>query len=139
MSLYDYYEKIYALEAQGKKIVKLSAGEPDWGASQEVISAVTSALTAKKDKYSSAAGIPSLRNAAAALHSATSKNVVIAPGSKWAIFQSIYVLCTPGDNIVTFAPYWGAFKLMCEKLNVEFRQVNLKLENNFAKIGRAHV
>lgn len=131
MSLYDYYEKIYALEAQGKKIIRLTAADPDWRPSSVALDALVNSIKAGKDKYASALGIPVLRKKIAAMHGCSEENVIVFPGSKMAVFATLFVKCKSGDNVVTFAPYWGAYSLMCKKLGLEFKQVDLTAKSNF--------
>ncbi|MEM0475652.1 MAG: aminotransferase class I/II-fold pyridoxal phosphate-dependent enzyme [Candidatus Norongarragalinales archaeon] len=130
--IYDVLEKVYKLEKQGKKVVKLNVGEPDWLAEPAVIDAAMNALRAGKATYSSAAGEQELREAIAKLHECEANNVVVTPGCKFGIYATLALSLKPGDNAVAFAPYWTAYALMCKQLGATLKLVNLKLENDFA-------
>ena len=130
--IYDIIEKVYKLEKQGKRIIKLNVGEPDWLAEPSVIDAATQALRAGKARYSSAAGEQELREAIAKYHSCEAKNVVITPGCKFGIYALLALSLKPGDNAVAFAPYWTAYNLMCKQLGCQLKRVNLDLQKNFA-------
>ncbi len=130
--LYEITEKIFALEQQGKKIIKLNIGEPDWRPPTNVMRTVYGALKEGKDKYASAAGQLALREKIAELHGCNTSNVVLSPGSKFAIYNLLSIGMKTGGNAIIFSPYWTAFELICKHIGAEPRIVNLKMENNFA-------
>ncbi len=129
--LYETFEKVYALEAQGKKIVKLNVGEPDWRPPVAAIKAAQNAIAKGKDKYGSSYGELPLREELAALHSCSPKNIVITPGSKWGVYALLKLHLQPGDNAVIFSPHWSAYSLMCSSLGAQAKLVNLKMENGW--------
>jgi aspartate aminotransferase len=130
--LYETFEKIYALEKQGKEIIKLNVGEPDWRPPANVIQTACDALKKGKDKYSSSAGLLELREKIAELHGCNTKNVVITTGSKWGIYALLSLHIRAGDNVIIFSPHWTAYDLICKQLGASTKIVNLKMENNFA-------
>ncbi len=94
------------LEAQGKSIIHLELGEPDFHPGQSVIDSLTRALTEGKDRYCAVNGVPALKQEIAAYLDRTrsikvsADNVVIAPGCKIALFQSMMALLEPGDEVL---------------------------------------
>ena len=94
------------LERQGRSIIHLELGEPDFHAAEPVIEALEKALRAGKDRYCAVAGVPALRDEIAQyLHrtrniQVDSKNVVIAPGCKIILFLAMMAIIEPGDEVL---------------------------------------
>lgn len=94
------------LEAQGRSIIHLELGEPDFHPGQSVIDSAARALAEGKDRYCAVAGIPALREEIAGYLDRTRKikvspdNVVIFPGCKIALFQAMMSLLEPGDEVL---------------------------------------
>jgi aspartate aminotransferase len=100
------YAHAKELEREGRSIIHLELGEPDFHPSATVNDALKQALDEGKDRYCAVAGVPSLREAIAAyLHDTRSLNVsadniVIAPGCKIALFMAMMALIDPGDEVL---------------------------------------
>jgi aspartate aminotransferase len=94
------------LEAQGRSIIHLELGEPDFHPGASVIESAQKALTAGKDRYCAVNGLPALKQEIAAYLDRTrhinvaAENVVVAPGCKIALFQSMMALLEPGDEVL---------------------------------------
>jgi aspartate/methionine/tyrosine aminotransferase len=94
------------LEAQGRSIIHLELGEPDFHPGQSVIDSATKALADGKDRYCAVNGLPALREEIAAYLARTRSiqvsgdNIIIAPGCKIALFQSMMALLEPGDEVL---------------------------------------
>jgi aspartate aminotransferase len=94
------------LEAQGRSIIHLELGEPDFHPGQSVIDSVSRALSEGKDRYCAVAGVPALREEIAAYLARTrsiqvsAANIVIAPGCKIALFLAMMALLEPGDELL---------------------------------------
>jgi aspartate aminotransferase len=103
------------LEAQGRSIIHLELGEPDFHPGQSVIISAQSALAEGKDRYCAVTGVPALRREIAAYLSHTRQirvsadNVVVAPGCKLALFQSMMALLEPGDEVLYPDPGFPAY------------------------------
>ncbi len=130
--LYETFEKIYALEKQGKEIIKLNVGEPDWRPPANVIQTVCDALKKGKDKYASSAGLLDLREKIAELHGCNAKNIVITTGSKWGIYALLSLHMHAGNNTIIFSPHWTAYELICKQLGANAKIINLDAKNNFS-------
>ena len=100
------YARAKELEAQGRSIIHLELGEPDFHAAPSVVESVARALAAGKDRYCPMAGVPALREEIAAYLQRTrrievaSSNVVLAPGCKTALFFAMMALLEPGDEVL---------------------------------------
>lgn len=94
------------LERQGRSIIHLELGEPDFHPAEPVISALEQALRAGKDRYCTVAGVPALREELARyLHRTRNlqvgaKDIVIAPGCKIALFLTMMAIVEPGDEVL---------------------------------------
>jgi aspartate aminotransferase len=94
------------LESQGRSIIHLELGEPDFHPGPSVVESVTRALAEGKDRYCAVAGLPALREEIAAYLqrtrnlSVSSANIVIAPGCKAALFFAMMALLEPGDEVL---------------------------------------
>ncbi len=99
------------LERQGKDIVHMEVGEPDFDTPAHVKRAAEEALARGMTKYTPSAGLPELREAIAE-HLATkgistdSKNVIVTPGAKHAIFCALAATLDPGDEVIIPSPCW---------------------------------
>src|SRR3984885_14947316 len=94
------------LEAQGRSIIHLELGEPDFHPGASVIESASRALAEGKDRYCAVAGLPALRDEIAAYLERTrqikvfANNIVVAPGCKIALFLAMMALLDPGDEVL---------------------------------------
>src|SRR6267154_5953965 len=94
------------LERQGRSIIHLELGEPDFHPGPSVINSAAKALAEGRDRYCAVAGVPALREEIAAYLHRTRKlkvsadNIVIAPGCKIALFLAMMALLEPGDQVL---------------------------------------
>jgi aspartate/methionine/tyrosine aminotransferase len=94
------------LECQGRSIIHLELGEPDFHPAPPVNDALKRALDEGKDRYCAVAGVPALREAIAQyLRDTRNLNVspdhiVLAPGCKLALFLAMMALIDPGDEVL---------------------------------------
>jgi len=94
------------LESQGRSIIHLELGEPDFHPGPSVIESAAKALAEGKDRYCAVAGLPALREEVAVYLQRTRKisvsgaNIVIAPGCKAALFFAMMALLEPGDEVL---------------------------------------
>ena len=94
------------MERQGRSIIHLELGEPDFHPGASVIESAQKALADGKDRYCPVAGVPALRDEIAAYLQRTRNisvnpaNTVIAPGCKTALFFGMMALLEPGDEVL---------------------------------------
>ena len=108
-------DRAAALRAQGRDIISLSVGEPDFASPPHVIAAAKAALDAGDTKYTAVAGTARLRTAAA-LHferdlgiSVAPAQVIVSAGGKQAIFHALLATLDPGDEVLIPAPWWVSY------------------------------
>ncbi|MGD9153814.1 MAG: pyridoxal phosphate-dependent aminotransferase [Gammaproteobacteria bacterium] len=103
------------LKAQGKDIISLSVGEPDFDTPEFIKEAARRALADGKTKYTPVAGIPSLRQAVADKFVRENnlkykpEQIIISAGAKQCIFNACMALLNPGDEVIIPAPYWVSY------------------------------
>jgi aspartate/methionine/tyrosine aminotransferase len=94
------------LERQGRSIIHLELGEPDFHPAEPVIHALEEALRTGKDRYCAVAGLPALREELARYLLRTrdleisSVNVVVAPGCKLILFLALMTIIEPEDEVL---------------------------------------
>lgn len=103
------------LKAEGKDIIGLGAGEPDFDTPQHIKDAAKAAIDRGFTKYTPVAGIPGLKKAIVAKFKKengfeySEKEVIVGVGGKQCIFNLALALLNPGDEVVTAAPYWVSY------------------------------
>lgn len=106
----DLLARARALEAEGRSIVHMEVGEPDFDTPQPIMAAGQAALAAGHTHYTPAKGIPALREAIAS-HYATvygtpvsASRVIVTPGSSGALQLVMSVLINPGESVLMADP-----------------------------------
>ena len=102
--------------ADGRDVISFAAGEPDFPTPEHIVAeAARAAHDPSNHRYTAAAGLPELREAAAAYtrqHSGVpvdAAEVLITNGAKQAVFNSFAALLDPGDEVLIPAPYWVTY------------------------------
>ncbi|MBW3534448.1 MAG: pyridoxal phosphate-dependent aminotransferase [Gemmatimonadetes bacterium] len=100
------------LRREGRPVIGLSAGEPDFDTPGWVAEAATAGIRQGMTRYTPAAGMPELRQAIAGSLSQRAgrdidpDGVVVTAGAKQALFNACFCLFGPGDEVLVAAPYW---------------------------------
>lgn len=110
--------KVQELRQQGKDIISLNVGEPDFGTPEYIKAAARTALDAGFTRYTTESGIPALR-AAIAKKLKEDNGIDYAPneitttvGAKQALFASMMVIAGPGDEVLLPIPCWVSYTEM---------------------------
>jgi aspartate aminotransferase len=107
-----------AMQAQGIPVVHLGGGEPKNKAPRSAVDAAVAYLNAGDVKYTPTAGTASLRKAAADYteknygRRAAVENVIISGGAKQTLYNLLFALADPGDEVIVPAPYWVSYPEM---------------------------
>jgi len=126
-----------ALEKQGKQIIHLEIGEPDFDTPSNVIEAAVDALHKGWTHYGPAAGLPELRQTIAEYVSRTrkvpvaSEEVVVVPGGKPIIFHTILALIDEGDEVIYPNPGFPIYESMIEYVGGRAVAIPLREERDF--------
>ncbi|AUV81306.1 aspartate aminotransferase [Salinigranum rubrum] len=118
------------LEAEGKDVIDLSVGEPDFPTPENVVQAGKDAMDAGHTGYTSSNGIPELREAIAEKLqgngiACTSDNVVVTPGGKQGLFEVIQTVVDDGDEVVLLDPAWVSYEAMVKLAGGSLSRVDL--------------
>ena len=103
------------LKAEGKDIIGLGAGEPDFDTPQHIKDAAISAINKGFTKYTAVGGTPSLKQAIIAKFKRdngldyTAKQILVSCGGKQSFFNLALALINPGDEVIIPAPYWVSY------------------------------
>ncbi|VAW56682.1 Aspartate aminotransferase, partial [hydrothermal vent metagenome] len=103
------------LRAQGKDVIGLAAGEPDFTTPDHVKQAAIDAINANQTKYTAVDGMPSLKRAIITKFSEdndltyNADQVLVSVGGKQSFFNMAQALLNPGDEVIIPAPYWVSY------------------------------
>jgi aspartate aminotransferase len=103
------------LKAQGRDVIVLGAGEPDFDTPDNIKEAAIAAIRAGKTKYTPIEGIPELRKAIAAKFrrenniDVSPAETFVAPGGKSVIYTALMATLNEGDEVIIPAPYWVSY------------------------------
>jgi aspartate aminotransferase len=107
--------KARELKAQGKNVIGLAAGEPDFDTPDNIKEAAYKAIREGKTKYTNVDGIPELKEAICAKFSRENglsykpSQVNVSPGGKPVIWNAMIATLNPGDEVVIPTPYWVSY------------------------------
>jgi len=107
--------KAARLKAEGKDVIAMGAGEPDFDTPQFIKDAAIGAINKGLTKYTPAGGTPSLKKAIAAKFKRengldyTEKQILVSCGGKQTSFNLCMALLNPGDEAIIPAPYWVSY------------------------------
>jgi aspartate aminotransferase len=124
-SAFDVLVKARALEAQGKSVVHLEIGEPDFPTPAHIVEAAKQALDGGWTHYGPTQGLPELREAIAAEISRTRgiavgpQHVSVVPGGKPIIFFPMLALLEPGDEVIYPNPGFPIYESMINFLGAK--------------------
>src|SRR5205823_3263181 len=113
---FQMFGRATELERQGRSIVHLEIGEPDFDTPTPIVNAGVDWLRRGQTHYSPVAGVPQLREAVARRiskkHNVTVEpsSVHISPGAKMMIFSVIQAAVDPGDEVIYPAPAYPAYE-----------------------------
>lgn len=108
-------DRAIQLRAEGRDVISLSVGEPDFATPAHVVQAAKDALDAGDTKYTAVVGTQRLREAAA-LHfkrdlgiTVPPSQVIVSAGGKQAIFHALLATLDPGDEVLIPSPWWVSY------------------------------
>jgi aspartate/methionine/tyrosine aminotransferase len=135
---FDVLVRARQLEAQGRNIVHLEIGEPDFDTPENIVDSAVDALRHGAHHYGPSAGLPELRQAIADETARTRgiqvdpAEVVVTPGAKPIIFFTILALIDPGDEVLYPNPGFPIYESMIEYLGGKAVPIPLKEERNWS-------
>lgn len=134
---YKFAQAAGEMKAQGKEIISLGLGEPDFKTPDYVVEATVQAMREGFTHYSATQGWPELRrliaeNCNEAYGSAyTLNDVIVTPGIKAAVSFALAAILEPGDEIILISPYYVSYPAMVKLAEPTAKIVNVALTGDF--------
>ena len=131
------YSRAKELERQGRSIIHLELGEPDFHPAAPVVDALRGAVAAGRDRYCSTRGVPALREAIADYLKRTrrvdarAEQVIVAPGCKMALSLAMMALIEPGDEVLFPDPGFPIYPSFARGLGATAVPYGLEEKNKF--------
>jgi len=129
--------KAKSLEKQGKKIIHMEVGEPDFNPPKIVKKSLSEVYDKGFTKYGESKGMPEFREALAKktsdrYHTRTkTENVMVSPGARFSVFLTMSTLLHPGDEIIVIEPAWPAYAENALNSGIKVRTIQTTLENRW--------
>jgi aspartate aminotransferase len=129
--------KAKSMEQEGKKIIHMEVGEPDFLPPDITKQALGEVYDKGFLKYGQSKGIPQFREALAKHVSKNFKvnvnqeNIMVTPGARFGIFTAINTLLNPGDELIVIEPAWPAYKDCALNSGVKVRTINTTFESKW--------
>ena len=139
-------EQARLLREAGESVIHLGIGEPKNQTPRSAVEAAAARLATGEVKYTPTSGIPSFKKAILAYtaanygREAAPANVIVSDGAKQSIFNALFALLDPGQEVILLAPYWVSYPemvRMCGGLPVVVRPPEGSFEPAMADIERA--
>ena len=131
------FHRAKELEAQGKRIIHMEVGEPDFAPAGIIRESLGDAFDEGFIKYGAAAGMPAFREALAG-HvrkkfnaTAEPENIIVSPGARFSIFAAITTLLRPEDEMVIIEPAWPAYRECALNAGIKIREINTTMESGW--------
>ena len=129
--------KARELKAQGKDVISLSIGEPDFNTPEIVKEAAKQAIDDNFTHYPPVPGYPDLREAVCQKFKRDNnldfkpEQIVVSTGAKQSIYQLVQCLVNPGDEVIIPTPFWVSYKEIVRVAEGKCVYVKTKIENDF--------
>lgn len=129
--------KAKSLEQEGKKIIHMEVGEPDFLPPINVKESLSEVYDKGFLKYGQTRGMPEFREKLAQYvskkfsTSVSEKNIFVTPGARFGVFAAISTLLIPGDEVIVIEPSWPAYKDCAFNSGIKVRLVKTSLESNW--------
>ncbi|NDB81475.1 MAG: pyridoxal phosphate-dependent aminotransferase [Alphaproteobacteria bacterium] len=132
---FAFNSKAAALKRNGKDIISLTVGEPDFDTPQNIKTAAIDAINNGKTKYTDVDGIPALKEAVIAKFKRENNldfradQITIGAGGKQVIYNLLMATLNKGDEVVIPSPYWASYPDIVSLAEGKPVVVNCKIEN----------
>ncbi len=136
-SAFEVLARARALESEGRKIIHLEIGEPDFDTPSHIVEAAAEALREGFTHYVAAPGLPELREAAGDYFARTGRpaypadRIVVTPGAKPIMFYAILALCEEGAEVIHPDPGFPMYESITAFAGATPVPVRLREENDF--------
>ena len=130
-------QKARDLKAQGRTIIPLTIGEPDFDTPDNVKEAAIAAIRRGETKYTPVAGIEPLREAIVEKFKRENglvyekSQVIVGTGAKHILFNAFLATINPGDEVIVPAPYWVSYPDMVAIADGKVVEIKTRMEHGF--------
>lgn len=132
-------DKAKALKAAGHDVIALAGGDPDFDTPDHIVEAALAAIRSGQTHYPSPTkGTNDLLAAIAEkmmrdhnVHVKQESDIVVTPGSKWALNLALAAVVNPGDEVLYFEPVWVSYPPIIRMVGAEPVPISLSAEDNF--------
>ena len=131
------FQKAKELERNGKDIIHLEVGEPDFKPPESVKHSLLEIYDGGFGKYGPVEGIPEFRDSIATFANnhfdcqISSKNVMVVPGARFGVFLTFSTLLNYGDEVIIIEPAWPAYRQCAINTGVKIRSIKTRLEDRW--------
>jgi len=135
---YAFLAKAQQMEAEGREIIHLEIGQPDFQTFNNIGISGIRAIVTGQTRYTPSAGIPALREAIAQdtgnriSMPLTADQVVVGPGAKPLLFFPMMALLEPGDEVIYPDPGFPSYRAIIETMGATPIPIGLKEEKDFS-------
>ena len=123
--------KAKQLESEGKKIIHLEVGEPDYMPPVGVKHELLKTFEKRHVHYTQTTGIPLLRKSIAKERSVRDDNVIVSPGARFAVFSAMVSTLSVGDEMVIFEPAWPAYRDCANFIGLKVKTIKTTVEQKW--------
>lgn len=134
---YKFSQAAGEMKAQGREIISLGLGEPDFSTPEYVVEATIAAMKEGYTHYSATQGLPELRKRIADKASSDygvaydASEVIILPGIKPAVYDALASILEPFDEVINITPYYVSYPSMIKLAEPTAEIVNVPLNRDF--------
>ena len=135
-------KKVRQLKAQGKDVIGLTLGEPDFDTPEHIREAAKTALDQGFTHYPPVSGYPALKEAIAAKLKRDNgldydlSQIVVSTGAKQSLFNVVFALMNPGERAILPAPYWVSYHAMLHLTQAEIYTIQTSIQDQYKLSAR---
>ncbi len=128
---------VATLKAQGRDIISLGAGEPDFPTPQHICEAGKNAIDSGRTRYTAVDGVAELKEAIAAKFARDNdlaygpEQIIVSTGGKQVLYNALMATLNPGDEVIVPAPYWVSYPDMVRLAGGTPSIVETRIEDGF--------
>ncbi|MFA5524547.1 MAG: pyridoxal phosphate-dependent aminotransferase [Tissierellales bacterium] len=133
----DITAKAKEMRDKGIDVISFGAGEPDFNTPKNIQEAGINAIKCGNTRYTATSGIPELKSAICEKLSKENdldykpSNIIVSNGAKQSIFNSLFAILNPGDEVIMPVPYWVSYPEFITLSGGKPIPVETKEENSF--------
>ncbi|MDW3648280.1 MAG: pyridoxal phosphate-dependent aminotransferase [Bacteroidia bacterium] len=130
-------KKVRELKAEGRDVIGLTLGEPDFDTPEHIREAAKAALDAGYTHYPPVAGYPELRQAIVDKLkrdnglSYAPNQIVVSTGAKQSLYNVVLGMLNPGDGVILPTPYWVSYEAMCILAQADITRIPTSIDTAY--------